>query len=88
MELNKLEKAMIVGIILQVLRSRKKLKKYVGLDRLADVCKVFDEVQGSTSFENREGAITSIINKLMDDLLEEDKGSVNEEFIRDVDCTN
>ncbi|HHL0970318.1 TPA: hypothetical protein ACQUHP_001827 [Bacillus cereus] len=45
MELNKLEKAMIIGIILQALRSRKKLKKYVGLERLASVCKLFDEIQ-------------------------------------------
>lgn len=73
MELTKLEKAMVTGVILQALRTRKKLKKYVGLERLADVCKVFDEVKGSTSLEDREEAIASLINKLMDDLLEEDK---------------
>ncbi|MGN4664708.1 hypothetical protein ACTFRP_02235 [Bacillus cereus group sp. MYBK234-1] len=74
MELTKLEKAMVIGVILQALRSRKKLKKYVGLEKLTDVCKVFDEVQGSTSLEDREEAITSLINKLMEDLLDKDKG--------------
>lgn len=76
-ELNKLEKAMIIGIILQALRSREKLKKYVGLERLASVCKLFDEIQVSTSLEDREEVITSLINKLLDDLLEKDKGDTN-----------
>ncbi|PFT96562.1 hypothetical protein COK81_08215 [Bacillus thuringiensis] len=73
MGLNKLEKAMIVGIILKALRSKKKIKQYVGLERLPDVIQVLDELQESTTFEDREEAITSVINKLMDDLLESGK---------------
>ncbi|MGK8429243.1 hypothetical protein OF864_14245 [Bacillus cereus] len=74
MDFNKLEKAMIVGIILKALRSKKKIKQYVGLERLSNVIPVLDELQESSLFEDREEAITSIINKLLDDLLEKDKG--------------
>ncbi|HDR7659865.1 hypothetical protein COM08_15190 [Bacillus wiedmannii] len=74
MELNKLEKAMIVGIILKALRSKKKIKQYVGLEKLPDVIKVLDELQMNTSFEDREEALTSLINKLLNDLSEDDKG--------------
>ncbi|WP_306692825.1 hypothetical protein [Bacillus cereus] len=74
MKLNKLEKAMISGIILRSLRSKKKIKRYVDLERLPDLIKVLDELQENTTFEDREDAITSLINKLIDDLLEEDKG--------------
>lgn len=74
MELNKLEKAITVGIILRALRNRKKIKQYVGLERLPDVIKVLDKLQENTTLEDKEEAITSLINKLMDDLLEKDKG--------------
>ncbi|HDR7981277.1 TPA: hypothetical protein ACOQ31_005460 [Bacillus cereus] len=74
MELNKLEKAMIVGIILKALRSKKKIKQYVGLEKLPDVIKVLDELQTNTSFEDREEALASLINKLLNDLSEDDKG--------------
>ncbi|MBJ7935323.1 hypothetical protein [Bacillus cereus] len=73
MDFNKLEKAMIVGIILKALRSKKKIKQYVGLEKLPDVIKVLDELQMDTTFEDREEAITSVINKLMDDLSDKDK---------------
>ncbi|MDA2073469.1 hypothetical protein [Bacillus sp. TD11] len=74
MELNKLEKAMVIGIILRALRSKKKIKQYVGLERLPDVIQVLDELQENTTFEDKEEAITSVINKFLDDLLEKDKG--------------
>ncbi|MDI6679484.1 hypothetical protein QMA02_27200 [Bacillus wiedmannii] len=74
MELNKLEKAMIVGIILKALRSKKKIKRYVGLEKLPDVIKVLDELQMNTSFEDREESLTSLINKLLNDLSVDDKG--------------
>lgn len=73
MDFNKLEKAMIVGIILKALRSKKKIKQYVGLEKLPDVIKVLDELQESTTFEDREEALTSLIDKLIDDLLEKGK---------------
>ncbi|MGE6617726.1 hypothetical protein [Bacillus mycoides] len=73
MDFNKLEKAMIVGIIFKALRSKKKIKQYVGLERLPDLIKVLDELQESTTFEDREEALTSLIDKLIDDLLEEGK---------------
>ncbi|WP_242226081.1 hypothetical protein [Bacillus cereus group sp. BfR-BA-01358] len=73
MGLNKLEKAMIVGIILKALRSKKKIKQYVGLEKIPAVIKVLDELQMNTSFEDREEALTSVINKLLDDLLEKEK---------------
>ena len=74
MPLNKMEKAMTIGIILRALRSRKKIKQYVGLERLPDVIKVLDELQENASLEEKEEAIASVINKLLDDLLEKDKG--------------
>ncbi|MEB9380465.1 hypothetical protein P4J09_20790 [Bacillus cereus] len=74
MELNQLEKAMNLGIILRALRSRKKIKQYVGLERLPDVIKMLDELQENTTLKDKEEAITSVINKLLDDLLEKDKG--------------
>lgn len=73
MELNKLEKAMVIGIILRALRSKKKIKQYVGLERLPDVIQVLDELQENTTLRDKEEAITSVINKLLDDLLEKDK---------------
>ncbi|MGX5538159.1 hypothetical protein ACWKTJ_09560 [Bacillus wiedmannii] len=74
MPLNKMEKAMTIGIILRALHSRKKIKQYVGLERLPDVIKVLDELQEKATLEEKEEAITSVINKLLDDLLEIDKG--------------
>ncbi|ANT39935.1 hypothetical protein OB969_21750 [Bacillus cereus] len=74
MELNKIEKGIVIGIILRAFRSRKKIKQYVGLERLPDVIKVLDELQANTTLEEKEEAITSVINKLMDDLLEKGKG--------------
>ncbi|HDR5270910.1 hypothetical protein E8M24_24760 [Bacillus thuringiensis] len=74
MDFNKLEKAMIVGIILKALRSKKKIKQYVGLEKLPEVIKVLDELQMNTSFEDREEVLTSLINKLLDDLSKDDKG--------------
>ena len=49
----------------------------MGLERLASVCKLFDEIQVSTSLEDREEVITNLINKLLDDLLEKDKEDTN-----------
>lgn len=74
MELNNLEKAMTIGIILRALRSRRKIKQYVGLKRLPGVIKVLDELQENATFEEKEEAIASVINKLLDNLLEKDKG--------------
>ncbi|MDR4147882.1 hypothetical protein FO584_14320 [Bacillus thuringiensis] len=74
MDFNKLEKTIIIGIILRALRSKKKIKQYVGLERLPDVIKVLDELQENATFEEKEEAIASVINKLLDDLLGKDKG--------------
>ncbi|MEB9422532.1 hypothetical protein H0242_12705 [Bacillus thuringiensis serovar sumiyoshiensis] len=74
MDFNKLEKAMTIGIILRALRSRKKIKQYVGLERLPDVIKVLDQLQENATLEEKEEAIASVINKLLDNLLEKDKG--------------
>ncbi|KXY95820.1 MULTISPECIES: hypothetical protein [Bacillus cereus group] len=73
-EFNKLEKAMIVGIILRALRSKKKIKQYVGLERLPNVIKVLNELQMITTFEGREEALISLLNKLLNALSEDDKG--------------
>ncbi|WP_144489666.1 hypothetical protein [Bacillus thuringiensis] len=73
MNLNKLEQVMIVGIMLRALRSKKKIKQYVGLERLPALMKVLDKLKENTTFEDKEEAITSLINKLMDSLLESDK---------------
>ncbi|MEK4596111.1 hypothetical protein MKY21_12965 [Bacillus sp. FSL R9-9497] len=74
MELNKLGKAMVIGIILRALRSKKKIKQYVGLERLPDVIQVLDELQEKATLEEKEEAVTSVTKKLLDDLLEKDKG--------------
>ncbi|MCI4056938.1 hypothetical protein MMK25_13760 [Bacillus cereus] len=74
MELSKLEKAIIAGIILRALRSKKKIKQYVGLERLSALVQVLDKLQEDTTPGDKEETITSLINKLMDDLLEKDKG--------------
>ncbi|MFH7833903.1 hypothetical protein [Bacillus luti] len=74
MELNKLEKAITIGIILRALRNREKIKQYVGLERLPDVIKVLDELQENATLEDKEEAITSVIKKFMDDLLQKEKG--------------
>ncbi|MDG0947872.1 hypothetical protein [Bacillus paranthracis] len=73
MELNKLEKAMTIGIILRALRSRQKIKQYVGLERLPGVIKVLDGLQENATPEDKEEAIANVINKLLDELLEKDK---------------
>ncbi|MES1052272.1 hypothetical protein FOA24_24240 [Bacillus thuringiensis] len=73
MDFNKLEKAMIIGIILRALRSRKNITKHVELERLPDVIKLLDKLNEDTTLEDREEAITSLINKLMANLLEGDK---------------
>ncbi|MCU4806822.1 hypothetical protein OCF14_20645 [Bacillus cereus] len=65
---------MTIGIILRALRSRQKIKQYVGLERLPDVINVLDELQENATLEEKEEAIASVINKLLDDLLEKDKG--------------
>ncbi|WP_179078688.1 hypothetical protein [Bacillus thuringiensis] len=54
MELTKLEKAMIVGIILKALRSKKKIKQYAGLERLPDLIQVLDELQENTTKEEKD----------------------------------
>ncbi|PGM25444.1 hypothetical protein [Bacillus thuringiensis] len=72
-DFNKLEKTIIIGIILRALRSKKKIKRYVGLERLPDLIQVLDELQESTTFEDREEALTSLIDKLINDLLEKGK---------------
>ncbi len=74
MDFNKLENAMTIGIILRALRSRKKIKQYVGLERLPYVIKVLDKLQENATLEEKEEAIASVINKLLDNLLEKDKG--------------
>ncbi|EEM40341.1 hypothetical protein bthur0004_37310 [Bacillus thuringiensis serovar sotto str. T04001] len=45
----------------------------MGLERLPDLIQVLDELQMDTTFEDREEALISLINKLIDDLLEKDK---------------
>ncbi|OUB92316.1 hypothetical protein BK784_23455 [Bacillus thuringiensis serovar medellin] len=72
-DFNKLEKTIIIGIILRALRSKKKIKRYVGLERLPDLIQVLDELQESTTFEDREEALTSLIDKLIEELLEKGK---------------
>ncbi|WP_090687216.1 hypothetical protein [Bacillus sp. 166amftsu] len=72
MELTKLEKAITIGIILRALRKRK-FKRYVDLEKLPAFIKVLDELKEDTTLEDREEATASLINKLMDDLIEKDK---------------
>ncbi|MCU4984480.1 hypothetical protein P4310_30880 [Bacillus thuringiensis] len=74
MELNKLEKTIMIGIILRTLRSRVKIKHYVGLEKVPNLIKLINESQENATKEDKEEALISLINKLIDDLLEKDKG--------------
>ncbi|XKK29826.1 hypothetical protein HFP64_00110 [Bacillus sp. AC79A.1] len=46
----------------------------MGLERLPDVIQVLDELQEKATLEEKEEAVTSVTKKLLDDLLEKDKG--------------
>lgn len=68
MELTKLEKAIALGTILNAIEEDK-LEEYVELETLRPVVKVLNRLNKRTKTEEKKEAITSLISKLMDDLL-------------------
>ncbi|PGU29644.1 hypothetical protein COD66_23350 [Bacillus cereus] len=77
MELSKLEKAINVGTILNAINNDK-LQEYVDLDKLPSLVKVINKMNKRTTPEEKEKAITSLVNKLVDDFLKE----INQEEIK------
>ncbi|KAA0791743.1 hypothetical protein [Bacillus sp. BPN334] len=68
MQLTKLEQAITLGTILNAI-DEDKLKEYVELETLRPVVKVLNRLNKRTKLEEKEEAITDLINKLIDDLL-------------------
>ncbi|EMK2597408.1 hypothetical protein V7426_18425 [Bacillus thuringiensis] len=68
MQLTKLEKAIVLGTILNAIEEDK-LEEYVELETLRPVVKVLNRLHKRTKSEEKEEAITNLISKLMDDLL-------------------
>ncbi|MGE6501856.1 hypothetical protein ACQKF0_16190 [Bacillus wiedmannii] len=68
MQLTKLEKAIAIGTILNAI-DEDKLEDYVELESLRPVVKVLNRLNKRTKPEEKKEAITGLINKLIDDLL-------------------
>ncbi|PGS20650.1 hypothetical protein COF61_23470 [Bacillus toyonensis] len=68
MQLTKLEKAIALGTILNAI-DEDKLEEYVELKTLRPVVKVLNRLNKRTKPEEKKEAITNLISKLMDDLL-------------------
>ncbi|MCR6845181.1 hypothetical protein [Bacillus sp. IBL03825] len=68
MQLTKLEKAIVLGTTLNAI-DEDKLEEYVELETLRPVVKVLNRLNKRTKTEEKKEAITSLISKLMDDLL-------------------
>ncbi|PHF00528.1 hypothetical protein COF76_08090 [Bacillus wiedmannii] len=68
MKLTKLEKAIALGTILNSI-DEDKLEDYVELESLRPVVKVLNRLNKRTKPEEKKEAITGLISKLMDDLL-------------------
>ncbi|MDC7971736.1 MULTISPECIES: hypothetical protein [Bacillus] len=68
MELTKLEKAIILGTILNSI-GVDDIEEYVDLETLPPIIEVLDEFHRSTTPRAKKEADVSLISKLMDDLL-------------------
>ncbi|MGH1297187.1 hypothetical protein [Bacillus pretiosus] len=68
MELTKLEKAIALGTILNSIEEDR-LESYVELETLRPVVKILNRLHKRTKPEEKKEAITGLINKLIDDLL-------------------
>ncbi|MBJ8189190.1 hypothetical protein [Bacillus cereus] len=68
MQLTKLEKAITLGTILNAI-DEDNLEEYVELETLRPVVKVLNKLNKRTKPEEKKEAITNLISKMMDDLL-------------------
>ncbi|MFA2568069.1 hypothetical protein [Bacillus wiedmannii] len=68
MQLTKLEKAIALGTILNAI-DEDKLEEYVELETLRPVVKVLNRLNKRTKPKEKKEAVTNLISKLMDDLL-------------------
>ncbi|PEQ47805.1 hypothetical protein CN468_19950 [Bacillus cereus] len=68
MQLTKLEKAIALGTILNAI-DEDKLEEYVELETLRPVVKVLNRLNKRTKSKEKKEAVTNLISKLMDDLL-------------------
>ncbi|MFA2857622.1 hypothetical protein [Bacillus paranthracis] len=73
MQLTKLEKAIALGTILNSI-GENDIEDYVELETLRPAVNVLNKLHKRTKPEKKKEAITNLINKLMDDLLEKDMG--------------
>jgi len=67
-EITSLEKAIVLSTILNAI-DEYKLEDYVELEKLRPLVKVLNKLQKGTKLEEKKEAITNLINKLMDYLL-------------------
>lgn len=68
MQLTKIEKTIALGTILNAI-DEDKLEEYVELEILRPVVKVLNRLNKRKKPEEKKEAITNLISKLMDDLL-------------------
>ncbi|MES5834646.1 hypothetical protein [Bacillus cereus group sp. MG11] len=68
MQLTQLENAIALGTILNAI-DEDKFEEYVGLESLRPEVKVLNNLHKRTKSEEKKGAITNLITKLIDDLL-------------------
>ncbi|WMY17183.1 hypothetical protein P3F89_09125 [Bacillus tropicus] len=72
MELSKLEKAIVLGTILNAI-DEDKLEDYVELESLRPIVKVLNRLNKRKKPEEKKEAITNLISKLMDSLLNDEE---------------
>lgn len=72
MELSKLEKAIVLGTILNAI-DEDKLEDYVELESLRPIVKVLNRLKKRKKPEEKKEAITNLISKLMDSLLNDEE---------------
>ncbi|MBE7095425.1 hypothetical protein [Bacillus cereus] len=68
MEVTKLEKAIVLGTILNSIEEDR-LESHVELETLRPVVKILNRLHKRTKPEEKKEAVTNLISKLMDDLL-------------------
>ncbi|MEN8644692.1 hypothetical protein ABFE25_08350 [Bacillus toyonensis] len=72
MQLTKLEKAVALSIVFNVI-DNKELIGHVSEEKISEVVKVFVELKEDTTPEEEKETHINVINKLIDSLLEESK---------------
>ncbi|OXB98929.1 MULTISPECIES: hypothetical protein [Bacillus] len=69
-QLTKLEKAIVIGTILNAI-GEEKLEEYIELEKIEPLIETFDDMQENTTPKEKKEATTNLINKLIEDFLKE-----------------